>query len=314
MFLFTQSWYIVRVLNLEAAVGMVMIGSSIPQIMMLFIGGVIADRMNKTKLMFWSGMTRVILLLLSFYICFLSLQSRYFYLFFMLLFLVYYGGGNRQMKKLCIAFMLLVMLLLMGCASDGEETQIANLEDVNTIYIEQGSHDIIIESEDQPDVEANYGRGVTLEQSGEKITIGVKKSLLPFGPKVNLGDEFKVIIPTDFNGDVVMEGNSGDISSELLANYNLEFTTKSGDVSLVFTEFQSNVKVVSKSGNVDIVIQEDNPNMKLKTKTASGNNTIAFPVSLDEADNGKEIDAVSGEGTFTLDIETKSGDISVKNN
>lgn len=218
------------------------------------------------------------------------------------------------MKKLCIAFMLLVMLLLMGCASDGEETQIANLEDVNTIYIEQGSHDIIIESADQQDVEANYGRGVTLEQSGEKITIGVKKSLLPFGPKVNLGDEFKVIIPTDFNGDVVMEGNSGDISSELLANYNLEFTTKSGDVSLVFTEFQSNVKVVSKSGNVDIVIQEDNPNMKLKTKTASGNNTIAFPVSLDEADNGKEIDAVSGEGTFTLDIETKSGDISVKNN
>lgn len=61
MFLFSQSWYIVRVLNLEAAVGLVMIGSSVPQIILLFLGGVIADRWNKTMLMFWSDMTRVIL-------------------------------------------------------------------------------------------------------------------------------------------------------------------------------------------------------------------------------------------------------------
>lgn len=61
MFLFSQSWYIVRVLELEAAVGLVMIGSSVPQIILLFLGGVIADRWNKTMLMFWSDMTRVIL-------------------------------------------------------------------------------------------------------------------------------------------------------------------------------------------------------------------------------------------------------------
>ncbi len=62
MFLFTQSWYIVRVLNLEVAVGIVMIGSSVPQIILLFLGGVIADRWNKTLLMFWSDITRVLLL------------------------------------------------------------------------------------------------------------------------------------------------------------------------------------------------------------------------------------------------------------
>lgn len=62
MFLFTQSWYIIKVLNFEAAVGAVMIGSSVPQIIFLFIGGVIADRWNKTMLMFWSDITRVILI------------------------------------------------------------------------------------------------------------------------------------------------------------------------------------------------------------------------------------------------------------
>ncbi|MGX1265734.1 DHA3 family macrolide efflux protein-like MFS transporter [Rossellomorea marisflavi] len=62
MFLFTQSWYIVTILNLQAAVGFVMIGSTLPQIFLLFIGGVIADRWDKTRLMFWSDLTRVILI------------------------------------------------------------------------------------------------------------------------------------------------------------------------------------------------------------------------------------------------------------
>jgi MFS transporter, DHA3 family, macrolide efflux protein len=62
MFLFTQSWYIVTILDLQAAVGFVMIGSTLPQIILLFIGGVIADRWDKTRLMFWSDLTRVILI------------------------------------------------------------------------------------------------------------------------------------------------------------------------------------------------------------------------------------------------------------
>lgn len=63
MFLFTQAWYIITVLDMEAAVGIVMIGATLPQIILLFIGGVIADRKNKARLMFLSDLTRFILVL-----------------------------------------------------------------------------------------------------------------------------------------------------------------------------------------------------------------------------------------------------------
>ncbi|MDC2865497.1 MFS transporter [Bacillus sp. BP-3] len=61
IFLFTQTWYIVKFLNLGAAVGWVMIGSSIPQMLFLFVGGVLADHWNKSKIMLWSDFIRTIL-------------------------------------------------------------------------------------------------------------------------------------------------------------------------------------------------------------------------------------------------------------
>lgn len=61
MFLFTQTWYIVKFLNLGEAVGWVMMGASIPQILFLFVGGVLADHWNKGKIMLWSDFMRTIL-------------------------------------------------------------------------------------------------------------------------------------------------------------------------------------------------------------------------------------------------------------
>ncbi|MCK6255949.1 MFS transporter [Fictibacillus sp. KIGAM418] len=62
IFLFSQSWYIVKTLNMEASLGMVMIASSIPRLLFMAVGGVIADRVSRTKILSVSNLTRSILL------------------------------------------------------------------------------------------------------------------------------------------------------------------------------------------------------------------------------------------------------------
>ncbi|MGA9287814.1 MAG: MFS transporter [Anaerobacillus sp.] len=61
-FLFSESWYIVNVLNLEASLGLIYIASSIPRLLFMIISGTVADRMSKTKIMFLSDFSRGILL------------------------------------------------------------------------------------------------------------------------------------------------------------------------------------------------------------------------------------------------------------
>ena len=66
-FLFSESWYIVNVLNLEASLGLIYIASSIPRLLFMIISGTVADRMSKTKIMFLSDFSRGILLVGLFY-------------------------------------------------------------------------------------------------------------------------------------------------------------------------------------------------------------------------------------------------------
>ncbi|MDP4553563.1 MFS transporter [Alkalihalobacillus macyae] len=61
-FLFSESWYIVNVLNLEASLGFIYIASSVPRIIFMVISGTVADRVSKTKIMFVSDFSRSILL------------------------------------------------------------------------------------------------------------------------------------------------------------------------------------------------------------------------------------------------------------
>ncbi|MGI8313722.1 MFS transporter [Halobacillus mangrovi] len=61
-FLFSQSWYVVNVLNLEASLGFIYIAASIPRLLFMIISGTVADRYSKTKIMFLSDFLRGILL------------------------------------------------------------------------------------------------------------------------------------------------------------------------------------------------------------------------------------------------------------
>ncbi|UOR10476.1 MFS transporter [Halobacillus amylolyticus] len=64
MFMFTQSWYVVQDLGFEAALGVVLISLSVPRIIFMMVGGVLSDRKDQARIMFWSDLSRAILALM----------------------------------------------------------------------------------------------------------------------------------------------------------------------------------------------------------------------------------------------------------
>ncbi|TFB18886.1 MFS transporter [Filobacillus milosensis] len=62
-FMFTVNWYVVDFLRLEAMLGLVFFASSVPRLMFMLIGGVIADRINRGWIMFLSDFTKGVLLI-----------------------------------------------------------------------------------------------------------------------------------------------------------------------------------------------------------------------------------------------------------
>lgn len=62
-FLFSQSWYVVHVLGLEASLGILYVAVSVPRLLFMIISGTVADRFSKTKIMFLSDFLRGLLLI-----------------------------------------------------------------------------------------------------------------------------------------------------------------------------------------------------------------------------------------------------------
>ncbi|WP_240339704.1 MFS transporter [Halobacillus ihumii] len=58
IFMFVQSWYVVQGLGLEAALGIVLISLSVPRIIFMMVGGVLSDRKDQARIMFWSDLSR----------------------------------------------------------------------------------------------------------------------------------------------------------------------------------------------------------------------------------------------------------------
>ena len=219
------------------------------------------------------------------------------------------------MKKHYIFFIFFILLLLTGCgSSDEKHLKTAKVDDIKTIFIDHGSANLLLQSANQLNIEASYNkREITLDKSHEQITLGVEKKMFTIGPKLNKNAEFKVTIPNDFKGKVVINGSSGNISSDQLSTSNLEIETKSGNISIVFADFGSDIHVVT-SGNVELGLNEEQPDVQLKSKTRSGSNIIALPIliSLNELQDEKEIEVISGNGKFDINIKTGSGDITVR--
>lgn len=60
-FTFSQTWYIVKKLDLEASLGLVLVASSVPRLVFMIIGGATADKFPKKNIMFFSNIIRACL-------------------------------------------------------------------------------------------------------------------------------------------------------------------------------------------------------------------------------------------------------------
>ncbi|WP_416828539.1 MFS transporter [Ectobacillus polymachus] len=60
-FTFSQTWYIVKKLDLEASLGLVLVASSVPRLVFMIIGGATADKFPKKNIMFYSNIIRACL-------------------------------------------------------------------------------------------------------------------------------------------------------------------------------------------------------------------------------------------------------------
>ncbi|MEN1935222.1 MFS transporter [Paenibacillus sp. 102] len=64
VYLLSESWYVVKHLNLGASLGLVLMMTAIPRFLLMPFGGVLADRIQKKHIMFFSDATRSLLLVL----------------------------------------------------------------------------------------------------------------------------------------------------------------------------------------------------------------------------------------------------------
>ncbi|AXF57258.1 MFS transporter [Salicibibacter kimchii] len=62
MFLTTVSWYAISELESAAAVGLVLIAATIPRLVMMMFGGVVADKYKKTTIMFTTNLIQSVML------------------------------------------------------------------------------------------------------------------------------------------------------------------------------------------------------------------------------------------------------------
>ncbi|MBM7715948.1 DUF4097 and DUF4098 domain-containing protein YvlB [Bacillus thermophilus] len=214
-------------------------------------------------------------------------------------------------KKMCICLVLSV-LLLAGCATGGgNKKETADLNKIEAIYIDHGSTNVHINSVNQSQLEASHSK-LIMDKRKKEISIKLEKSFFNIGPKMNFNKNLHVNIPKDYKGKIFINGGSGNITSEELETEHIEATTKSGNISLEFADFHSDVFAQTASGNVNLLLHEkEEPDIQLTTKTASGQQIISVPLFIKHGDK-KRIEGKGGKGLYQVDIETASGNITVQ--
>jgi len=211
-------------------------------------------------------------------------------------------------------FLIIIIIFLMAACGTGEEkhSQSAKVDDIETIYINHGSTNLHLKSAEQENVEASYGkRKIIMDEGNEQITFGVKKKWINIGFNFKMNAKFEVTIPNDFKGEVIVNGGSGNVTSKQLSTRNLDIETVSGNISIVFADYHSDVYVATTSGDIGLILNQEKPDVKLKSKTVSGSNIITIPISLNKSQGGKKVEGISGEGSFEIGIKTISGDITI---
>lgn len=217
--------------------------------------------------------------------------------------------------KNIMAFIIMGTLLisLSGCQSEKKKHETIALDGIDTIYIHHGSTNVHLTNSEEANVVVYYGdQHLDLKQEKGEMTLHMKRKWYQIGPRINLNKKIEVVIPKDFSGEIILEGGSGNITSDEWQTTDLEVKTKSGNVTLEYAHFQSNLKLKTISGNVNISFNNDTPDINLKVSTVSGNQVIAIPLDKTDAQNEKKMEGTAGGETHSVQIKTTSGNISLK--
>jgi len=67
VYLFAEQWYVLEYLNADKYIGIIMMFTMIPRIILMFFGGVIADRYKKSLVMFISSGLRIVVIAIMLY-------------------------------------------------------------------------------------------------------------------------------------------------------------------------------------------------------------------------------------------------------
>lgn len=216
------------------------------------------------------------------------------------------------MKKYLITIFL-SMILLTGCNFNQEEVvHSIDLDGIDTIYIDHGSENVHLISVEQSNLEVLHSnKNIDVSEKANEVSISMEKRIFNIGPKINLNNQLIVKISKDFTGKVIINGTSGNVTSEDLETTNIEVNEKSGNVTLDFKDFHSDVNITTLSGNVVVSLNTIQPDIELQTKTASGLQTITVPIDI-EKQNDKSIEGKANEGIYFIGIKTASGNISIR--
>lgn len=216
------------------------------------------------------------------------------------------------MKKYLITIFF-CMILLTGCNFNQEEVvHSIDLDGIDTIYIDHGSENVHLISVEQSNLEVLHSnKNIDVSEKANEVSISMEKRIFNIGPKINLNNQLIVKISKDFTGKVIINGTSGNVTSEDLETTNIEVNEKSGNVTLDFKDFHSDVNITTSSGNVVVSLNTIQPDIELQTKTASGLQTITVPIDI-EKQNDKSIEGKANEGIYFIGIKTASGNISIR--
>ncbi|EJR46062.1 hypothetical protein IIM_04924 [Bacillus cereus VD107] len=104
-YLFAEQWYVIRALGQESALGIVMMVTLIPRVLLMTVGGVWADRFKRSKIMLVSSFTRFLLVFVMIILLHLHLLNLWSLLFFALLFGIldaFFSPANQSLLPLLV--------------------------------------------------------------------------------------------------------------------------------------------------------------------------------------------------------------------
>ncbi|MDM5189070.1 MFS transporter [Bacillus sp. DX4.1] len=104
-YLFAEQWYVIRSLGQESALGIVMMVTMIPRVLLMAVGGVWADRFKRSKIMLASSFARCLLIFLMITLLHLHLLHLWSLLGFALLFGIldaFFSPANQSLLPLLV--------------------------------------------------------------------------------------------------------------------------------------------------------------------------------------------------------------------